>query len=125
MAVQWMPPPLQRRTLWRFALEEHAFVQWAVLRYLAVELVILFGNLEDVNCAHHTLPDMTELQDEAATVQTMAPTKAHVAAFIGMWHSNPTTWDGELHTPPQQIPPSEETPHCLHAQLGDLNDSEL
>ena len=68
---------------------------------------------------------MAELQDEAIMVQTMAPTEAHVAAFNMMWHSNPTTGDGELHTPPQQTPPSEETLCHLHAQLGDLNDSEL
>ena len=55
----------------------------------------------------------------------MAPTEAHVAAFTAMWHSNPTAGDGEPHTPPYQTPPSEETPCCLHAQLGDLNDSEL
>ena len=55
----------------------------------------------------------------------MAPTKAQVAAFHAMWHSNPTAGDGEPHTPPYQTPPSEETPHHIHAQLGDLNDSVL
>ena len=90
-----------------------------------MELVILFGNLEDVNHAHHTLPDMTELCNAAITVWTMAPTEAHVAMFHAMWHSNPTAGDGEPHTPPYQTPPSEETPHHIHAQLEDLNDSEL
>ena len=96
-----------------------------VLWYSAVELVILFGSLKDVNHAHHILPDMTELHNEAITVWTMALTEANVATFTTMWHSNPTSGDGELHTPPQQSPPCEETPCCLHAQLGDLNDSEL
>ena len=96
-----------------------------VLQYSAVELVILFGNLEDVNHAHHTLLDVMELNNEAITVRTMALTEAHVATFTAMWHSYPTSGDGELHTPPQQTPPSEETPHRLHAQLGDLNDSQL
>ena len=68
---------------------------------------------------------MMELCDEAITVWTMAPTEAHVAAFHAMWHSNPTAGDGEPHTPPYQTPPSEETLHPIHAQLGDLNDSEL
>ena len=71
-----------------------------VLQYSMVELVVLFGNLEDVNHAHRTLLDVTELCNEALTVQTMAPTEAHVAAFTTMWHSNPTTGDGEPHTPP-------------------------
>ena len=96
-----------------------------VLRYSTAELVILVGRLKDVNCAHCTLPDMMELHDEAITVRTMAPTEAHIAAFTKMWHSNLTTGDVEPHTPPYQIPRSEETPCCLDAQLGDLNDSEL
>ena len=55
----------------------------------------------------------------------MAPAEAHITAFTTMWHSDPTARDGEPHTPPYQTPPSEETPFHLHAQLGDLNDSEL
>ena len=68
---------------------------------------------------------MTELHDEAITVQTMALLEAHVAAFTSVWHLKPTSGDGELHTPPQQTPPSEGTLHCLYAKLGDLNDNEL
>ena len=78
-----------------------------------------------MNRTHCTLPDMTELHDEAITVQTMALTEVHVAAFTAMWCSNPTTGDRKPHTPPYQTPPSEETLHHLHAQLEDLNDSEL
>ena len=96
-----------------------------VLWYSMAELVILFGNLKDVNCAHCALPDVMELCNEAITVWTMAPTEAHVAAFTAMWHLNPPAGDGEPHTPPYQTLPSEETPHHLHVQLGDLNDSEL
>ena len=96
-----------------------------VLQYSMAELVVLFGSLEDVNHTHRTLLDVMELCNEAITVWTMALTEAHVAAFTAMWHSNPTTGDGEPCTPPHQSPPHEETPHCLHAQLGDLNDSEL
>ena len=96
-----------------------------VLWYSMAESVILFGNLEDVNYAHHTLPDMMELHDKAVMVRTMAPTEAHVAAFTAIWCLNPTAGEGEPHTPPYQTPPSEETLCHLHAQLGDLNDSEL
>ena len=78
-----------------------------------------------MNHAHHTLLDMMELCNEAITVWTMVPTEAHVAAFTTMWHSNPTSGDGEQHSAPQQTPPSEETLHHLHAQVGDLNDSQL
>ena len=39
-----------------------------VLRYLAVESVILFGTMEDLNQVNHTLPDVMELHDEAITI---------------------------------------------------------
>ena len=68
---------------------------------------------------------MTELCNEAITVQTMALLQAHVAAFTSVWHSKPTSGDGKLHTPPKQTPPSEGTLHHLYAKLGDLNDNEL
>ena len=58
-------------------------------------------------------------------VQTMAPLEAHVDTFTSVWGLKPTLGDGELHTPPQQTPPSEGTLHRLYAKLGDLNDSEL
>ena len=90
-----------------------------------VESVILLGSPEDVNCTHLSLPDVMELRNEAATVWTMALAEAHIATFTTLWHSNPTTGDGEPCTPPHQSPPCEETLCHLHAQLGDLNDSEL
>ena len=68
-----------------------------VLQYFAVESVILFRNVVDVN---HILLDMMEFQDEAITVQTIAPVEVQVTTFQAMWCSNPTTGDGELHTPP-------------------------
>ena len=96
-----------------------------VLQYSAVESVVLFGNVTDVNRTHCVLPDVMEFQDKAVTVQTMAPIEAQVTAFQAMWHSNLTAGDGELHTPPYRTPPDEETPCHIHAQLGDLNYSEL
>ena len=68
---------------------------------------------------------MMELCNEAIMVWTMAPLEANVATFTLVWHSKPTTGEVELHTPPQQTPPSEGTPHHLHAKLGDFNDNEL
>ena len=96
-----------------------------VLQYSEAESVILFGNLEDVNRAYRTLLDMMELCNEAITVQTMAPTEAHVTVFHAMWHLNPTAGDGEPHTPPYETPLNEKTLCHIHAQLGNLNDSEL
>ena len=96
-----------------------------VLWYSAAESVILFGTTEDLNWANHTLLDMMELHDETIMVQTMALLEAHVAMFTSVWCLKPNTGEGEPHTPPQQAPPSEGTPCHLHAELWDLNDSEL
>ena len=96
-----------------------------VLWYSMMESVILYQSVKDVNHIHRILPDVMEFCNEAITIWTMAPTEVQVTAFHSIWHSNPTTRDGELHTPPYQTPPNEETPHCIHAQLGDLNNSEL
>ena len=96
-----------------------------VLWYSMVESVILFGNVADMSHTHRILPDVMEFRDEAITVQTMAPAEVQVTMFQAMWHSNLPAGKGGLHTPPYQTPPNEETPCHIHAQLGDLNDSEL
>ena len=51
--------------------------------------------------------------------------EAQVTAFQTVWCSNTATGIGESCTPPYHTPPNEETPHRIHAQLGDLNDNEL
>ena len=96
-----------------------------VLRYSMADLVVFFNNVADVNCTQQALPDMTEFRDEAITIRTMVPMEVQVTAFQTMWHSNPVAGTEESHTPPYQTPPNKETPHCIHAQLGDLNDHEL
>ena len=97
-----------------------------VLRYSTLaDSVVFFNNITDVNRTQQALLDVPEFCDEAVATQTMAPMQAHVTAFIEMWHSNPAAREGELHTPPYRTPPNEETPHRIHAQLGDLNDNEL
>ena len=96
-----------------------------VLCYLATESIILFSTAEDLKHVSHSLGDVMELQNDAIMVTTLAPTEAHMAAFTMVWHSKPTTGDGELHTPPQQSPPSGGTLHCLQVELGDLDDHKL
>ena len=96
-----------------------------VLHYSAMESIVLFSTMEDLKCASCGLVDVMELQNDAIMVMTLAPMEAHMATFTTVWHLKPTTGDGELHTPPQQSPPSRGTLHCLQAELGDLNDHEL
>ena len=120
-----MPPPLWRRTLWKSVSGGHTLIHWVCSSILQHKSVILFRNVTDVSHTHHILPDMTEFRDEAIAVWTMAPIEVQVTTFQSMWHSNPPTGKGDPHTPPYRTPPNEETPHRIHAQLGDLNDSEL
>ena len=96
-----------------------------VLCYSAMESIILFSTVEDLKCVSHGLVDVMELQNDAIIVMTLAPMEAHMATFTTVWHLKPTTRDGELHTPPQQTPPSRGTLHCLQVELGDLNNHEL
>ena len=96
-----------------------------VLQYSMADSVVMFSNVAAVNHTQHVLLEVTEFCDEAITTWTMALVQAHITAFIKMWCSNPAAGEGELHTPPYQTPPNKETPHCIHAQLGDLNDHEL
>ena len=96
-----------------------------VLSYLATESVILFGIAEELKHATCNLVDITELQNDAIMVKTLAPSEAHIATFTMVWHSKPTTGDGEPHTPPQQTPSSEGTPCHLQAELGDRDDHKL
>ena len=62
---------------------------------------------------------------EAITVRAMAPLEAHVTAYIVTSCTHPSNRERELHTPPQQTPPSGGTPHHLQVELGDLADHEL
>ena len=80
-----------------------------VLDYLTTESVILFSTADELKCASHSLVDAMELQNDAITVMTLALSEAHITAFTLVWHLKPTRRDGELHTPPQQTPPSGAT----------------
>ena len=107
------------------------YLRWAhmcplgVLWYSTMESVILYPSVKDVNHTHRVLLDVTEFCNEAIMVLAMAPIAVQVTTFQSMWCSNPLNGGGELHTPPYQMPPNEETLHRIHAQLDDLNDSEL
>ena len=71
------------------------------------------------------LVDVTEFQNDAITVVTLALTEAHIASFTMVWHSKPTKGDGEPHTAPQKTPPSGGNLHHLQAELSDLDDHKL
>ena len=96
-----------------------------VFRYSTTESVVLFQSTDELQHATHGIVKLMELQGEAITVKAMAPSEAHITAYLAMLHSNPSNGEGELHIPPQQTPPSGGTPCCLQAELGDLADHEL
>ena len=96
-----------------------------VLHYSAMESVVLFHSPDELQHATHGIIITTEFQCEAITVRAMAPSEAHVTAYIAMSHTNPSNGERELHTPPQQTPPSGGMPHCLQGELADLADHKL
>ena len=55
----------------------------------------------------------------------MAPTEAHMSAYTMVWCAKPSKGGGRPDTPPQQTPTGGETLHCLHVELGDLENHEL
>ena len=104
------------------SLTEEDIVEVCVRRAHTYPLGVLqYSVAESDVFTHRILPDMMF----PITVWTMAPAEVQVTVFQAMWHSNSPTGEGGPHTPPYQTPPNEETPHRIHAQLGDLNDSEL
>ena len=84
-----------------------------VLCYSATEFVILFCTADELKCAICGIVELMELQDEAIMVKAMAPSEAHITAYMTVWCSKPSQGDGEPHTPPQQTPPSRGTLHRL------------
>ena len=96
-----------------------------VLWYSAADSVVFLSSATDVSHTQHVLLEVTEFRDESIAIRMVAPTEVQITAFQAMWHSNPVAGTREPHTPPYHMPPNEETPHHIHAQLGDLNDQEL
>ena len=96
-----------------------------VLCYSATESIILFCTTDELKYASHSIVEIMELQNKAIMVKAMAPSEAHITAYITVWHLKPSKGDGELHTPPQQTPPSGGTLHHLQADLGDLANHKL
>ena len=72
-----------------------------VLCYSAIESVILFCTADELKCVICSIVKLMELQDEAIMVKAMTPSDAHITAYMTIWHSKPSTRDGESHTPPQ------------------------
>ena len=101
MALQWMPHLFQRRTSWKSVLRRVTPVSLGVLHYSAMDSVILFHTTDELKCAIHSIVELMELQDEAITVKAMAPLEAHITTYMTVWHSKPSTGDGESHTPSQ------------------------
>ena len=96
-----------------------------VVHYSTTELVVLFHSMDKLQCATGRIVKMMELHGDAITVKAMAPSEAHIKAYLAMSHSNPSNGEGEPHTSPQPTPPSWGTPHHLQAELGDLANHEL
>ena len=96
-----------------------------VLHYSAMESVVLFHSPDKLQCTTRGIIKTTEFWSEAITVRAMAPLVAHVTEYLAMSCTNPSNGERELHTPPQQTPPTGGTPHHLQVELGYLANHEL
>ena len=96
-----------------------------VLHYSIMETVVLFHSMDELQHTTCRIIKTREFQGEAITVRAMAPSESHVTAYLTMSHLNPSNGQRELHTPPQQTPPTGGTPHHLQVELGDLANHEL
>ena len=96
-----------------------------VLHYSTTESVVLFHSTDELQHTTHGIVKAMEIQGETITVTTMAPSEAYTKAYLATLHLNPSNGEGELHTPPEQTPPSRGTLCHLQVELGDLADHEL
>ena len=60
-----------------------------VLHYSAIESVILFHTADELMHVSCRIVELMELQDEAITVKAMAPSEAHITAYMTVWHLKP------------------------------------
>ena len=120
-----MPPLLQEEDIIEICITKGGTHPLGVLHYSTMELVVLFHLTDELQCTTHRIVKVMELQDEAITVKAMAPSEAHTKAYLVTLYLNPSNGEGELHTPPQQTPPSRGMPCHLQAEIGDLADHEL
>ena len=120
-----MPPLFSEEDIIEICIMKGHTHPLGVLCYSAMELVVLFHSPDKLQCATCRIIKMTKFWGEAITVRAMAPLEAHVTAYIVTSCTHPSNRERELHTPPQQTPPSGGTPHHLQVELGDLADHEL
>ena len=96
-----------------------------VLHYSAMESVVLFCLMDELQHTTHGIVKATELWGEAIIFKAMAPSEAHTKEYLATLHLNPSNGEGEPHTPPQQTPPCRGMLHHLQVELGDLANHEL
>ena len=66
-----------------------------VLCYSAMESVVLFQSMDELQCTTHRIMKAMEFWDEAITVGSVAPSEAHVTAYLAMSCTHPS--NGENH----------------------------
>ena len=56
-----------------------------VLQYLAIESVVLFHMVEEIQWATHSATKATGLRDEPIAVKTVAPSEQHITTHTLLW----------------------------------------
>ena len=71
-----------------------------VLHHSAMESVVLFHSLDELLCTTCRIIKTTEFWGEAITVMAMAPSEAHVTAYIATLCTNPQMGrESHIHLP--------------------------
>ena len=71
-----------------------------VLYYSAMESVVPFCSMDELQCATHQVVKTMELQVEAITVRAMAPSEAYITVYVATSHSNPSNGrESHIHLP--------------------------
>ena len=120
-----MPPLFSEEDIVKICITKGHTHPLGVLHYSTTESVVLFHLTDELQCTTCRIVKVIELQGKAITVKAMAPSEAHIKAYLATSHLNPSNGEGELHTSPQQTPPSRGMPNHLQAELGDLADHKL
>ena len=76
-----------------------------VLCYSATESVILFCTADELKHVSCSIVELMSWEMKPSQLRLLL-SEAQITTFMTVWHSKPSTRDGEPHTPPQQTPPS-------------------
>ena len=103
-----------------------------VLQYSAIELVMIFHTMDELQIAAHGVMKALTLCDKAIKIRTSSLSATHVRAYMAAVGGGPSgtqpppsNREEEPHLSPSNPHPGGRTPQHFQANLGDLMDNKL